>query len=118
MPSPMCYFEIMTTDPDRTQAMLGPLFDWEFVPSSDAYWIVRGPDGPGAGLQRVESIEAGNAVQIYMHVESVNGTLEQAQTLGGEVVKPRTEVGGGHGAYALLRDPGGAVIGLWEPEAS
>lgn len=118
MANQMCYFEIMTTDPERTQAMLGPLFGWQFVPSSEAYWIVKGPDGPGAGLQRVESIESGNAVAIYMHVDSVNHALEQAQGLGGEVVKPRTEIGGGYGAYALLRDPGGAVLGIWEPESA
>jgi predicted enzyme related to lactoylglutathione lyase len=118
MASDCCYFEIMTADPERSQAMLGALFGWEFQPSGDAYWMFACPNGIGGGLQKVDAVEAGNATSIYMHVASVEATLEKAQTLGGEVVKGRTEIGGGHGAYGLLRDPGGAVLGIWEPEAS
>jgi predicted enzyme related to lactoylglutathione lyase len=112
----LCYFEIRSRDPDRSRAMLGALFGWEFQASGPDYWMFRAGEGPGGGLQRAQEVPAAPATPLYVHVVSVERTLAQALALGGEVVKPRTAIGDGYGYYALLRDPGGAVIGLWEPE--
>ncbi len=117
MPHDICHVEIRSVDPPRSREFLGKLFGWTFQPMDESYWFYSTPRGPGGGLEKVDGVPSEEgAFRIYVHVDSIRDTLARAEALGGEVRTPRTEIGGGHGFYAFLREPGGAVLGLWEAQ--
>ena len=50
---------------------------------------------------------------MYISVEEIPAVLKKAETLGARVERPKTEIGGGMGCYACLRDPCGCRICVW-----
>ena len=114
----ICHLEIATTDIEKTTGFLSRLFGWELGEESPDYWFFKPAEGPGGGIEKVDTHPGRGGIQFYVHVDSIEETLETARELGGRVEKPRTEIGGGHGSYALVGDPGGTVLGIWQPEAS
>jgi predicted enzyme related to lactoylglutathione lyase len=113
----ICHVEIATTDIEASKTHLGGLFGWEFRPMDENYCLFKPEDGPGGGLEKVVEPRTDNAIQIYIHVESIDDCLSKTEGLGGRVEKPKTEIGGNHGFYAHLLDPGGTVIGIWEAQS-
>lgn len=75
---------------------------------------------PRAGVCHARGSNSGQpAVWIaYIYVEALERSLEAVRRRGGEVVvEPRSA--GSSGKYAVIRDPAGAFLGLFEPaEAS
>ena len=51
---------------------------------------------------------------VYVNVEDLAGSLERCREQGGEVVLGPKGMGG-HGSYAVIRDPAGAMMALFEP---
>jgi uncharacterized protein len=51
---------------------------------------------------------------LYFTVKSADESAAKAASLGGQVVQPPFDVME-HGRMAILRDPGGAVFCLWQP---
>jgi predicted enzyme related to lactoylglutathione lyase len=60
----------------------------------------RIPDGPPGWL-------------AYVEVDDIRAATKKAKSLGGEVMKDATEVIG-MGWLSFIRDPTGAVLGLWQ----
>ena len=50
---------------------------------------------------------------IYITVEDLDHSIEQCTALGGEIVRPLTEMAG-YGRSCVVRDPAGAVAALFE----
>lgn len=50
---------------------------------------------------------------IYITVNDIDQSIERCLSLGGEIVRPLTEMGG-YGRYCVIRDPAGAVAALFE----
>ena len=72
------------------------------------------PEGPAGALEKVDEPKGAGAISMFIHVESIDETSGKVPGLGGSVVKPKTEIGGGHGFYAILLDPGGSEIGIYQ----
>jgi predicted enzyme related to lactoylglutathione lyase len=53
---------------------------------------------------------------VYVSVDDIPTALAKAETLGATVERTKTEIGGGMGFYAYLRDPCGCRIGIWAKE--
>jgi hypothetical protein len=53
---------------------------------------------------------------IYFEVADIEAVQGRVEAAGGAVVVPKTEIGGGMGFYARLRDPEGHVFGVWARE--
>ena len=109
-----CHIEIATTDIAASRTFLGGLFEWEFMEMDANYTLFKPPEGPGGGLEKVDAPAAAGGIHFYVHVASIEDACGKAPGLGGSVVKEKTEIGGGHGFYAILGDPGGTEIGIWE----
>ena len=108
------HVEISTADLERSAAFYGGLFGWKVEKVMETYWMLDTGESPGAGLSLVCEVPERGATRVYVTVESIEESLARAAELGGVLVDPRTGIGGGYGAYAHVRDPGGAVIGLHE----
>ena len=72
--------------------------------------LFEASDGPVADLEKDE--EAGWLTIVA--VEQLEHACAAARSLGAEVVSPPQETGG-FGRYAVIADPSGARIGLFQP---
>jgi uncharacterized protein len=72
-----------------------------------------------AGICHARGPNAGLPAQwlIYITVADLDASLARCQELGGRVLGPPRSMTG-HGRYAVLADPAGAVAALFEPERS
>ena len=59
--------------------------------------------------------KAGPNWLTYVGVPDITAALATVEAKGGRVVHPVTEVPGNGGRYAVISDPQGAVIGVYEP---
>ena len=114
MAGEICHVEINSTDLEATREFTSELFGWEFTEMQPSYWLFAAGEGCGGGVSKVEEPVGKGDIRFYITVDSIEETLEDAGPLGGTVDTPKTEIGGGYGFYALLRDPGGTVYGLWQ----
>lgn len=116
MPNPICHFELLVPDPEKAKAFYGEVFGWEFeaTPGSD-YQLIRTGKPPNGGLmKKPEEMPVRAALQVYVAVDNVEETLKKAETGGARVVVPKKEVPR-VGYFAVLEDPDGIVLGLFEP---
>ena len=120
------WIDLMTTDVAGARAFYGQLFGWavedQLDPQSGA--VVYGMrrlgdcDVAGVGEMGPGMAEAGMPPMwnSYVSVESVDHTLEQVVAAGGSVVMPAMDIFES-GRMAVISDPVGAVISIWEPRA-
>ena len=115
MPAP-CYWEIPSTDPEATARFLERLFGWTPTPSANNYWMFEVKYGLSGGIMPVAE-PPGHGVVVYIEVEDIPATLARVVELGGEVVKPKTEIGNDWGFWAEFKAPGGCRgVALWSKD--
>lgn len=75
------------------------------------------PDGtPAAGVCHARGTNADLPASwlVYVNIPDLDGSLERCRARGGEVVVGPREMGNG-ARYAVIRDPAGAVMALFQP---
>jgi predicted enzyme related to lactoylglutathione lyase len=117
MSNPFTYLELHSTDATRAKAFYGELFGWTSkdtpVPGIGFYTEIDTKEGPQAGLMPQQQKGAGSAWLAYVSVPALDESVSRAQKLGGKVLAPRTEIKD-VGWFAVVQDPSGASIGLFE----
>jgi predicted enzyme related to lactoylglutathione lyase len=117
MANPFSYLELHSTDAARARAFYTELFDWKTsevpVPVIGTYTEIDTREGLPAGMMTQQQKGAGSAWLPYVRVPSLDEAVSRAQKLGGKVVAPRGEVKD-VGWFAVVQDPSGAAIGLFE----
>jgi len=124
-PGSFCWVELATTDQKAAKTFYTSLLGWtvnEMEMGPDyVYYIfqVNGRDaaagyGMNAGLlsQGVPSHWA-----LYISVTSADHAAARAEAAGGKVLAPPFDVGP-YGRMAVLQDPTGAAINVWEAKSS
>jgi len=128
----VCWLEIPAIDFDRAKTFYGTLFGWEFSRPSemgmedDGSYITFHKKGTSVhgGFTKVSSAEKlvspreadCVAVRATICVEEVEKALEDVKRHGGEVVRPKTEIGNNVGYTGLFRDTEGNINGVWSKE--
>jgi uncharacterized protein len=114
----LTHFEIPADDPERARQFYRDAFGWAFgdpIPGFEGYHLFTTPVGQegmgGAIGKRGES--APEELRTYVHVDSIDATLEKISELGGTVVQPKDDVPG-QGWYAVFQDTEGNELALWE----
>ena len=113
-----CHMDLTTQAPEEARDFYAALFGWTFTsmpmgPDAVYHGFETG-DGPGGGIGKPQG-PAPTAWVAYVAVEDVVGSLVKAGELGATVVQPRTAIPG-MGWLAVLKDPTGAVIGIWQAD--
>jgi predicted enzyme related to lactoylglutathione lyase len=113
MGKPVTQFQIVAKDPDKAAKFYGELFGWT-IDTNNAlgYRVVK--TGSEIGIQGGiwPSPPEGHAmVQLFVEVEDVKATVEQATQLGANVVIPPQTLPDGD-EMALILDPEGIPFGL------
>lgn len=112
MAHPVVHFEIAGPDGERLIGFYRDLFGWDIQGAGPDYWLVTASDGGvGGGIMQTRD-EMPAYVTVYASTDDLDGTLERVGELGGETVVPPTEIPG-FGFFAMFRDPGGNIIGLF-----
>jgi len=112
----VCFFEIPADDMDSLSEFYGQMFNWKFesIPGGFRYsHIDMGQELPKGGLTARQDAE--HIPVNYVLVESIDASLEKAQQLGAKAVVSKKPVPGA-GWFAVLHDPQGNRLGLWEKD--
>ena len=108
------HIEFPADDIERAKRFYSAVAGWSFdtMEGFPDYWLFRSSDASGGGLgKRGESV--GNVVRVYITVDKLETAVSAAESNGGAVITPPADVPG-QGRYAVVRDPEGSEIGLWE----
>jgi len=113
-PGGISYLRIPAPDPQASAVFYEALFGWKMRRGRDDPAFEDG-SGHVIGHFRADHEVAGEGgVRPYVFVENLDDTLAKARALGAEMVEePYPE---GDLWVALIRDPGGNVVGVWQQE--
>lgn len=112
--------EIMTPDTASTLRFYGELFGWKHdvqtMPDGVEYNMLKAGEIPVGGCMKLAM--AGVPPHWIMSVSTadVDATANAAKQAGGQLHVPPMDAGG-HGRYAVIADPQGAVLSLWHSNA-
>jgi len=115
MDNSIVHIEILSKDLPKAQKFYSQLFNWKITGwegSSDYLMFETGKE-PGGGIQKVDKVNPGDGVLIYILVEDIEKTLCKAKELGGKIVKEKTEIPN-VGWFGLLSDLDGNTIGVFK----
>ena len=115
MPQTIDYAELHSQDPRRAGTFYAELFGWktdEKETPTGVYTRIDAGGGIGAGLMKAP-FPGASYWTPYVTVPRLDPAVERAKALGAKVEAPRATVPEvGH--FAILRDPTGAIFGLFE----
>lgn len=110
--------DLFTSDPDRAEAFYTALFGWKVDdpgPQYGGYKNFTKDDVPVAGFMRNDGqFGAPDAWSIYLSTGDAQRTVDAAVAHGGQVLYGPMQVVE-LGSQAMVTDPGGAAIGVWQP---
>ncbi|MFL5870032.1 MAG: VOC family protein [Solirubrobacterales bacterium] len=113
-----CWVDLWTEDADRAAAFYAPLFGWEIVGgaarSEIRHLLCRRRGRDVAAIGSRADAPGPPAWGTYVWVDDLEATAATAIEAGGRfVIEPFSSLDGGR--MAVLIDPLGAVISLWQP---
>jgi predicted enzyme related to lactoylglutathione lyase len=106
------WVELAGSDLDASAAFYGVVFGWSRAPyNPDTFDFSLGDLEVGGLLPKIG--DAPDSWNVYLKVDDIRATLIAAAAAGGRVLhEPVRE--GDDGVWALLEDPSGAEIGVWQ----
>jgi uncharacterized protein len=115
------WVDLATTDPEGAKDFYGRLFGWEGedFPAGEGVvytmFRLRGHDVAAVSGQQEDERQAGIPPHwnSYVTVDDVDAVAERVPELGGQVLAPPFDVLDA-GRMAVLQDPTGAVLCLWQ----
>ncbi len=117
-PGDPCWVELFTSDTDRAIAFYGELLGWTAERGGPEYggYITFSKDGNtvAGGMHNDGSSGGPDQWTIYLASPDVEATAAKAAAQGGQVIVPPMQVGE-MGHMAILADPSGAGVGVWQP---
>jgi predicted enzyme related to lactoylglutathione lyase len=109
----IAHVEIPSSNPDQTKDFFREVFGWEFKPFGKGYLLFNNHKGIMVGIRQVEKVNSGDTTVFHVNVTGIDEVLNKAKTQGGSVFKEKTIIPA-MGWYALLKDPQGNIIGLYQ----
>jgi hypothetical protein len=108
------HLEIPADDVERAKRFYAAVAGWEFgeMEGFPGYFLFRTGERSGGGIgRRGESV--GNVLRVYISVDRLEDGIAAAEANGGTVTVPASDIPG-QGRYAVVDDPEGNEIALWE----
>jgi len=113
-----CWVDFASSDVDASREFYTTLFGWTAdvaPPEYGGYVTFRSNGHAVAGLGSAMDGMGADVWTTYLLVEDAADTEKRATAADAEVLAPTMTVGD-KGRMAVLSDPGGAAIGIWEPD--
>ncbi len=109
----IAHIEIPTTDLEKESLFLKNVFGWEFKAFGQGYLLFNNHKGIMVGLRKVENVAAGDTTVFHVNITDIDDVLKKAKENGGKVSREKTVIPA-IGWYALINDPDGNTIGLYQ----
>jgi predicted enzyme related to lactoylglutathione lyase len=109
----IAHCEIPSTDLDRAKEFYHKVLGWDFKPFGNGYLLFNNHKGTMVGIRKVEHIHKGDSTIFHVNIPDIESILNKAKENGGAVERNRTVIPA-MGWYALLSDPDGNTIGLYQ----
>lgn len=121
-PGEFCWIEVATSNQNAAKSFYGALFGWTArdVPTGpDKFYSLLELNGRvAAGALTITPEESAAGIpphwHLYVAVDSADEAAEKARELGGKVVEEPFDVAD-RGRAAVLQDPTGAFLSVWQP---
>lgn len=114
------WVDVSSPDMDKTRDFYGTLFGWQSQitpePEAGGYTVFQLDGKMVAGAGPTFSPDQHPAWSTYVCTADVEETARAAKEAGGKVLVEPMDVMG-QGRMAVLADPTGALISLWQPQA-
>jgi predicted enzyme related to lactoylglutathione lyase len=114
-----CWNELATPNLQASKDFYGKLFGWEFIDEAMGdmiYTMIKRQDKSLGGIWSIPK-DMVNEIpphwMAYILVENLDKSLEKATQLGAGLIKPADNAGA-FGRFAIITDPTGAPIALWQ----
>ena len=115
-----CWVDVMTSDVDRARAFYCELFGWEADEPNAEFggYFNFSKDGVmvAGGMAAMPDAGPPNVWSVYLSTDDATKACEVATANGATIVAPPMDVAD-LGTMAVLIDPTGAAIGMWQPKA-
>ncbi|CCD07939.1 VOC family protein [Legionella pneumophila serogroup 1] len=114
-----CWNELATSDVKKAKDFYGKVFGWQFreIESKEmTYTIIQCNDKEMAGIWQIPKDQQSHIPphwMAYIYVQDVSEALKKAKQHGAQEVKGITQAGE-MGRFAIIVDPTGAHVALWE----
>jgi uncharacterized protein len=112
-----CWIDLMTSDTERSREFYGRLFGWtaeEPAEQFGGYFNFHKDGVLVAGCMPSQGSEMPDVWSVYLASDDARKAVDATATHGGEVVVEAMDVAD-LGTMAVVSDPGGAAIGIWQP---
>ena len=119
MANPFVHVELATSDVDKAKSFYRSLFDWQLsdvdMGGGMAYTMINVGEGTGGGIMKQMIPNAPSAWLAYVQVDDIRAATDKAKSLGAVIMRDVMEVMDA-GSLSIIRDPTGAMLGLWQPK--
>lgn len=111
----IAHVEFPADDLGRATRFYSAVAGWEFgrMDQFADYELFSNGDSSGGAIG-LRGKSVGPALRIYIEVDSLEDAVAAAVANGGAEVEGPTDIGGGMGRFAVVRDPEGSEVGLWQ----
>jgi predicted enzyme related to lactoylglutathione lyase len=110
-PGRFVWHELVTRDLSASQAFYEGMFGWQFEGSEAGYVQLLANGVVVGGMVHANGMRPATSWIPYVSVEDVDQTLQTAQAVGFSRVLGPSDMDAGR--LCVVRDPEGAVLGLW-----
>lgn len=114
-----CWNELATSNLQAAKDFYGKVFGWKFLShdmGDTTYTMIQQDNKDFAGIWSIpkdKEKEIPPHWMAYILVENIDESLEKARANGATIIKP-TANAGDMGLFAVITDPTGAHIALWQ----
>ena len=115
-----CWIDLSTSDKPLALTFYGGLFDWTSTESGEEFGhysiLSKGDAEVGGMMQKTPEMGEGPDIwSVYFSVDDAAAALDTAVSVGAQRLFPPMQVGD-MGSMAIMLDPTGALVGLWQPD--
>ncbi len=109
----IAHIEIPSSDLNQTKDFFNKVFGWEFKPFGNGYMLYNNHKGTMVGIRLVDKVNSGDTTVFHINVTGIDEILGKVKSNGGKIFKEKSVIPA-MGWYALLKDPQGNIIGLYQ----
>jgi predicted enzyme related to lactoylglutathione lyase len=107
------HIEIPCPDFSVSSVFYKKVFEWDFREFGKGYMLYNTHKGMTIGLRKVDTVISGDTTVFHVHVDEVEKYCDLADMAGGKIFKSKSTIPV-YGWYALIEDPFGNKIGLFQ----
>lgn len=113
------HVEFPADDTARARGFYGALFGWQFreMEGNAGYFLFSAGSAEVGGAVGERGKSTADHLRVVCEVDSIDAVLGRVPGLGGSVVESKSDIPG-VGSYAVISDPEGNEVGLFEGSPS